>query len=153
VSKCCVSSQGSCSHTISPLEGCFEQCVTVCLPEKLTILFTVFNKFLLLCCVWVYCGICKSSYLQCIKYIILEFTPSTALLYSPLPHSWIVSTGIIFAFAYICTLYLHHIHPPTIVHCHFPPPTGTNTLLPTGPVLQFCRRKKEKKKEMTFLLV
>jgi hypothetical protein len=30
----------------------------------------------------------------------------------PSTNSWMVSTGIIFAFIYICIHYLYHIHPP-----------------------------------------
>jgi hypothetical protein len=102
------------------------------------------------------------KFFQYIKHIILEFTPlPTALLYPPSFIPGIVSTGIIFELTYICAHFLHHIHPPT----PFPPtssllPLAPNTLLPgntcsTPPVLWFCRRKKRKDKEknMTFLLV
>jgi hypothetical protein len=58
-------------------------------------------------------------FFQCIKYIILEFTP---LLHSPPPISGTVSTSIIFAFTYICTHYLHCTHPPTL----FPTPPQRN---------------------------
>jgi hypothetical protein len=44
------------------------------------------------------------KFLQWIKYIILKFTPSTALLYYLSPSiPGIVSTGIIFAFTYMYT--------------------------------------------------
>jgi hypothetical protein len=96
------------------------------------------------------------SFLQCINYIILEFTPSTTPLYSPSPIHGIVSTGAIFAFAYICTHFLHHIHPPTPFSWHLPPPMGDSPpprqVLFRPPVLQFCRREKIFKK-MTFLFV
>jgi hypothetical protein len=101
-----------------------------------------------------------TEFLQFIKYIILEFIPSTALLYPPsLPMPGIVSTSIIFAFTYMCTHFLHCIHPPT------PFPTTSHLLLKPRsyprqdlfhhPVLWFSRRKKieDKKKSMTFLLV
>jgi hypothetical protein len=72
-------------------------------------------------------------FLQCFKYIILGFTPSTALLYSPPPIiPRIVSTGIIFAFTYMCTHFLHGIYPPTPFPHHLPPPTGTNIPHPLG---------------------
>jgi hypothetical protein len=47
-----------------------------------------------------------------------------------------VSTGIIFAFTYMCTHYLHHIHPPTLSPSP-PPPTSANLPL-TEPVLPSC---------------
>jgi hypothetical protein len=53
------------------------------------------------------------------------------------------STGIIFAFIYMCTHYLHHIHAPT-------PFTTTSQDLFFPSVLQFCRRKKGKKKKWHF---
>jgi hypothetical protein len=69
-----------------------------------------------------------------------------------------VSTGIIFAFTYMCIHYLHHIHPPTLF-----PTTSPLPPVPTTPgknlfqrlVLQFCRRTniKAKKRNMAFLLV
>jgi hypothetical protein len=80
--------------------------------------------FLLLCWVGVHCGIYKSFYnVSNIPYL-NSLPPPTTLLYSPyLPG--IVSTGIIFVFAYMYTQYLYHSHPPTPFPCHLPPPTGT----------------------------
>jgi hypothetical protein len=91
--------------------------------------------------------------LQYIKYITFEFTPFTILLY-PYPIPGIVSAGIIFLFAYMCTQYLYYIHPPISFSHLLPPPTGTNP--PTHPrqhlfcllVLHFVKEKK-----MTFLFV
>jgi hypothetical protein len=89
---------------------------------------------------------------------------SPLLLFSfillPTPIPGVVSTGIIFAFNYMCTHFLHHIHLPTPFPNTSPLPLVPD--LPPGqdlfcsPVLQFCRRKKEKrennnnKKNMTF---
>jgi hypothetical protein len=60
------------------------------------------------------------KFLQYVKYIILEFTPSTILR--------TVSTGLIFPFTYMCTQYLHFIHLPTSFPHLLPPPTGTKLL-------------------------
>jgi hypothetical protein len=57
--------------------------------------------------------------------------------YMNLPYPLIpgtVSTGIIFAFTYMCMHYLHHIHPPT----HFP------ATIPCPPVPTAPSSKKEK---------
>jgi hypothetical protein len=55
------------------------------------------------------------KFLQDIKYITLEFTPSIIL---PCPHTpptpGIVSTNLIFLFTHLCSQYLHHIHHPTL---------------------------------------
>jgi hypothetical protein len=53
----------------------------------------------------------------------------------------------------MCTYYFHGIHPPIPFPAAFPPPTLQNLFHPS--VLQFCRRKniKDKKRNMTFLLV
>jgi hypothetical protein len=85
------------------------------------------------------------KFLQYIKYIILEFTPSTILLHSPSLIPWIVSTGLIFPFTYMCIQYLHCIHPTPFPYLFPPTHTGTNSQrqdLFHPPVLQFCKRKK-----------
>jgi hypothetical protein len=97
------------------------------------------------------------SLLQCIKYIILEFTPSTALLYPHSPNSWKfqqVSFLHLHTYVYI---FLCSIHPPIPFPYHLHPPTGANH--PSSPppqdlfhlpVLWFCRRKKIKRKTQHF---
>jgi hypothetical protein len=89
-------------------------------------------------------------FLQCINDIILEFALSTALLYPPSPDSWDSFKGIIFAFTYMCTHFLHHIHPPTPFPCYFCPPTGTNPppleeglILPSSSLILW-KKKREK---------
>jgi hypothetical protein len=62
----------------------------------------------------------------------------------------VISTGIIFAFTYMCTHFLYYIHPPTPFLHHLLLPTdaspapGQDLFHPL--VLQFCRRKKRKDK-------
>jgi hypothetical protein len=51
-------------------------------------------------------------FLQCIKYIILELTPSTTFPYPSSPDFWNSLTSIIFAFTYICT---HFFSPYSLV--------------------------------------
>jgi hypothetical protein len=95
-------------------------------------------------------------FLQCINCIILGFTPSTTLLTS-VPIPGIVSTGLVFAFTYMCTHFLHHIHPPTSFPQHLslpvvpalPPNWTCSTLL--FPNFLGEKRENIKKKNMTFL--
>jgi hypothetical protein len=73
----------------------------------------------------------------------------------PPPIPRIVSTDILFPFTYMCTQYLHHIHPLTpFPHLLLLPPLPTPPRqdLFHPPVIQFFMRKKRRKK-MTFLLV
>jgi hypothetical protein len=101
--------------------------------------FHFIDFFKLLCWVGVHCGIYRSSY---------KISNIAYLNSPPLPLSFIPSLPpyleqfqqVSFYITYMCTQFLHRIHPPT------PFPTGTNTSL------WFCRRK-WKKKKMTFLLV
>jgi hypothetical protein len=61
-------------------------------------------------------------FLQCINYIILEFTPSTTLLYFLSPIHETVSVGIIFAFTYTCSTHLFYLidSPTTFPHLVLP---------------------------------
>jgi hypothetical protein len=77
------------------------------------------------------------------------FTSSTILVYLPLPIPGIVSTGLIFPFTYVCTQYLHCIHPTMPFPHPFPPPTGATAHLHHStclPVLfsDFVKKKKKK---------
>jgi hypothetical protein len=80
-------------------------------------------------------------------------------LSSPLPIPGTVSTGIIFAFSYMCMHYLLNIHHPNPFPITSPlplvptPDPGQRLFYPI--VLQFCRRKniKDSKRNMAFLLV
>jgi hypothetical protein len=61
----------------------------------------------------------------------------------------VVSTGIIFAFTYMCTQYLHCIHPPIPFPCHLSTPTAINPPTP-GPVLPSCSSYRRKEKNDVF---
>jgi hypothetical protein len=81
------------------------------------------------------------------NYITLEFTSSTALFHPSSPVPGTVSASIIFAFKYICILYLHYINIPTL----FP---ATSPLSPVpipprllGPVPPCCSLILEEKRE------
>jgi hypothetical protein len=85
------------------------------------------------------------KFLWFIKYSILEFIPSTILLYPFFTIPGTVSTGLIFPFAYMLIQYLHHIHPP----CPFPT-SSPLSLVPTPrqdlicpPVLWFCKKQQQ----------
>jgi hypothetical protein len=86
--------------------------------------------------------------LQYIKYIILEFSLSIILLYTPPPILGIVSKGIFFPFTFMCIWYLHHIHTPTpFPHLLCPP---SLLLSPTGKAcfaFLFSYFAKERKKK------
>jgi hypothetical protein len=92
------------------------------------------------------------KFLQC---IIVEFTPSIILLYPLFPHSShkIRSTDLIFPFTYMCTQYLHHIHPPTPLPHILSPPTGTNHWDRTCSALLFSNFIKEKKWHLCLLKI
>jgi hypothetical protein len=53
-----------------------------------------------------------------LQYITIEFIPSIFLLYSFSPIPGIVSAIFIFPFAYMCSQYLYHIHPPIPFNNH-----------------------------------
>jgi hypothetical protein len=91
-------------------------------------------------------SIYKGSY-NVIKYIILEFIPSTALFDTPSLILGTVSTGIIFAVTYMCIYYLLHIHPPIpFLHLGASPTTTHLWAEPVPPpVLQFCAKKTHKR--------
>jgi hypothetical protein len=93
------------------------------------------------------------------KFIILEFTPSTALFHPPTQIPGTVSADIIFAFAYMCIHYLHCIHPPIPFTATSPFP-----LVPNNPPDRTCSTQlfpnsveektiRDNKRNMAFLLV
>jgi hypothetical protein len=114
--------------------------------------------------VWGYiCSIYKRT-LKCIKYIVLKFTPSTALFHLPPLIPGTVSAGIIFVFTYMCIHYLQLMHlpvpsPPQLSPL---PPVSTSIslllpaepvlpislLLPAEPVLPSCSQILQQKKQV-----
>jgi hypothetical protein len=86
------------------------------------------------------------KFLQCIKYVILQFTASIILLYPLLPIPGRVSIGLIFPFSRMSTEYFHHIHPSTAFSHLLPTPTGTKPPCPgkTCSTLLFSNFVKEK---------
>jgi hypothetical protein len=74
------------------------------------------------------------NFLQCNKFIILQFTPSTALFYCPFPIPGMVSSGIIFVFTYKCT----HFCTILTLLSFFP---TTSPLLPLAQILPPCPRQ------------
>jgi hypothetical protein len=108
-------------------------------------LFSFFFFFFIM--LGLHCGVCKSSYN-------IYHTSIHPLHHSPIiPHpiSGTVSAGLIFTFAYMCTQYLHHIHPPTPFPNMFPTHIGYRPPDRSCSALLFSDFVKEKKK--TFLLV
>jgi hypothetical protein len=91
-------------------------------------------------------------FLQCIKYITLEFTPSTIFLYPFPPIPGILSTGIFVAFTYFCTQ-LHHIYSPNPFPHHLPLSlVSPNTARPFPPSYSQILKKKREKKTWHFCL-
>jgi hypothetical protein len=84
--------------------------------SKVASIGTLFFLPLLLCWVGIHCGIYKGSYN--VSNIHIECTLCTSVLHLPSPIPGTVSIGIIFAFTYMCTHYLHCIHPPTPFLCY-----------------------------------
>jgi hypothetical protein len=80
--------------------------------------------------------------------------------FSPLSVSGTVSTGIIFAFTYMCTRFLHNIHLPTLFLCHLSHPTHwcQPSLLDRtcssscAPILYKKNKKRLKEKHGTLLI-
>jgi hypothetical protein len=70
-------------------------------------------------------------------------SPPPPFSFVSLPIPGTVSTGIIFAFTYMCTQYLHHIHSPIpFPYLLLVPPHRQDLYCP--PILRFCKRKKKK---------
>jgi hypothetical protein len=122
--------------------------------------FTPFSKYFYYCCAgWRYTVVfIKVLTMYQIYHTWIHSLPYS--LSSSIPSPWTVSSGIIFAFAYMCIHYLHHIHPPTPFPSLPPPPSQQCQHPPRQnlfcqSVLRFCRIKniKDKEKNMAFLLV
>jgi hypothetical protein len=84
-------------------------------------------------------------FLQCVNYIILEFTSSTLYFIPSPPIHGTVSTGIIFAFKYMCNT-LFAPYPLTYLY-HLPPPTGAYPSPWAQPVMPSCSLLLQKRKE------
>jgi hypothetical protein len=125
----------------------YRKSVFFCYWDGDVILFLNFFP-LLLCGIGIHCGIYKAFY----------NVSNILCLNSPHPLiPGIVSARITFAFIYMCTNFLHHIHPPIPFSHHIPPSTGANPnpgqhLFYHSLALQFCsiKKRKEQKKNMTF---
>jgi hypothetical protein len=87
------------------------------------------------------------KFLQYTKYIILQIHP----LHHSLSIPSIVSTGLISPFTYMCTQYLHYIHPPT-PFSHIPPLPVLPTTLPDRTCSAFLFSDFVKEKKMTFFV-
>jgi hypothetical protein len=95
-----------------------------------------FQYFLLLCWVGVHCSIYKSSYnISNISY--LKSAPSP-FSFIPSLHFWNSFNRYHFSCTYMCTQYLHYIHPPT-PYLHLLPPSLPLVPIPqTRSVLPSC---------------
>jgi hypothetical protein len=93
--------------------------------------------FLLLYWVGVHCGIYKTSYIHQICHN-LNLPPPPCSFILPPPSPEIVSTNLIFPFTYLCTQYLHHIHPPTPFLPFSPLPLLTTPATQARPVPPTC---------------
>jgi hypothetical protein len=86
-------------------------------------------------------------FLQYVKSTIREFTPPSLSCNHPLPHFRNSFNRYHFPFTYMCTYYLHYIHPSMSFANLIPPLPLTLPLLkqdlfcPPGP--QFCKWKKD----------
>jgi hypothetical protein len=92
--------------------------------------------------------LCRRYIVAFTKVLTIYHTWIQPLHHSPLfpcsPISGMVSTSIIFQFTYICTQYLHYIHPLTTFNQIFTPPTGTKSLERTCSTFLFYLVKKKK---------
>jgi hypothetical protein len=132
-------------HAVVNIYGVFSICPTNNEISFFFCLFVFIYFSLLLCWVRVHCGIYTGSY-----NVYLNLPPLPFSFIPPFPDSGVVQqVSFLHLHTYICTHFVHHIHTFT------PFPNTSSFLLvlalPTGqdlfnpPVLQFCRRKKEKR--------